>query len=102
MGPLPDVHLFLKNTVVDSAKAVRPFPDVHKFLRDRRQNEINIFNFMAEEQEQMFSDIRHWDCPVVHMTDKGKKHDVSGEASGSGSGKQAGYSAGHKQREDPD
>jgi len=79
-----------------------PLPDVHQFLRDRRQNEISIFNFMAEEQEQMFSDNRHRGRPAVDMNDKGKKQAVSGEASGSGSGKRGGYSAGHNQGEEPD
>ena len=55
---------------------------------------------MAKEQEEMFSEPIYLDRPAVHMTDKGKKQAVSGEASGSR--RRAGYSAGNKQKEEPD
>jgi len=95
-------------------------PDVHQFLRNQRQTAINVWDFMAVEQQEMADDPRHWDRPAVHITDKGKKQAVSGEASGSGSGRlggsgrllgkgrragsgrRVGYSAEHKQREEPD
>ena len=120
MGSLPDVRQFLRNTIADSSNAARALPDVHKFLMDRHQNAVHIWDFMTEEQEQMSKNPKHWDRPAIHMTDKGKKHAVSREASGSGSGRQvgsgrlggdgrragsgrrAGYSAGHEQREEPD
>jgi uncharacterized membrane protein YgcG len=111
-------------SLIGPLPAAMPLPDVHQFLGNQRQREIQIWDFMANEQEEMSSDPRNWDRPAVHMseTDRKKKQAVSGEASGSGSGsgsrsgygrlggsgrragsgRRVGYSAEHKQREEPD
>ena len=73
-------------SLIGHLPAARSLPDVHQILRNQRQTAINVWDFIAVEQQEMAVDPRHWDRSAVHITDKGKKQAVSGEASGSGNG----------------